>query len=57
MAFLAGLTRGDVVTIPPGVKHWHGAGVTTAMSHIALQEALDGQVVTWLEEVREVPAP
>ena len=48
---------GDVVTIPPGVKHWHGAAPATAMSHIALQEALDGQVVTWLEEVREVPAP
>ncbi|KAB0583852.1 cupin domain-containing protein [Ideonella dechloratans] len=42
---------GDVVTIPPGVKHWHGAAPATAMSHIALQEALDGQVVTWLEPV------
>lgn len=42
---------GDVVRIPPGVKHWHGAAAATAMSHIALQEQLDGQVVTWLEKV------
>jgi len=42
---------GDVVTIPPGVKHWHGAAPTTAMSHIALQEQRDGQAVTWLEKV------
>jgi predicted MFS family arabinose efflux permease/mannose-6-phosphate isomerase-like protein (cupin superfamily) len=49
---------GDVVTIPPGVKHWHGAGVTTAMSHIAIQESLDGQAVTWLEKVdAEADAP
>ena len=42
---------GDVVWIPPGVKHWHGAAPTTAMSHIAIQEALDGKVVDWMEKV------
>lgn len=42
---------GDVVSIPPGVKHWHGAAPGTAMSHIALQEQLDGQVASWLEKV------
>jgi quercetin dioxygenase-like cupin family protein len=42
---------GDVVTFGPGEKHWHGAGATTAMSHIAIQEALDGKAVEWLELV------
>jgi quercetin dioxygenase-like cupin family protein len=42
---------GDVVWIPPGVKHWHGAAPTTAMTHIAIQEKLDGKVVEWMEEV------
>jgi quercetin dioxygenase-like cupin family protein len=42
---------GDVVWFPPGEKHWHGATATTAMTHIALQEALDGVVVTWMEQV------
>jgi quercetin dioxygenase-like cupin family protein len=42
---------GDVVRIPPGVKHWHGATATTAMTHIALQEHQDGEVTTWLEQV------
>jgi mannose-6-phosphate isomerase-like protein (cupin superfamily) len=42
---------GDVVWCPPGEKHWHGAGPTTAMSHFAIQEALDGKVVEWMEEV------
>ncbi len=42
---------GDVVTIPAGVKHWHGATPTTAMSHIALQEQAQGSAVTWLEKV------
>lgn len=45
---------GNVVTIPPGVKHWHGASVTTAMSHIAIQEALNGEAVTWLEKADEL---
>jgi quercetin dioxygenase-like cupin family protein len=44
---------GDVVWIPAGVKHWHGAAPTTAMTHIALQEQLDGKVVEWMEKVSE----
>lgn len=43
----------DVVRIPPGVKHWHGAAPTAAMSHVAIQESQDGQVVHWLEKVSE----
>ena len=42
---------GDVVWFSPGEKHWHGATPTTAMSHIAIQEKLDGKVVDWLEHV------
>lgn len=42
---------GDVVWTPPGVKHWHGAAPTTAMTHIAVQEALDGVNVVWMEKV------
>ena len=42
---------GDVVWIPPGEKHWHGAAPTTAMTHIAIQEKLDGKPVDWLEHV------
>lgn len=44
---------GDIVWIPPGVKHWHGAAPTTAMTHIAIQEALDGKVVDWMEKVSD----
>lgn len=44
---------GDVVWFPPGVKHWHGATATTAMTHIAIQESLDGKVVEWLEQVAD----
>ena len=44
---------GDVVWFAPGEKHWHGASPTSAMSHIAMQEALDGSVVTWLEHVTD----
>ena len=44
---------GDVVWFPPGKKHWHGAAPTTAMTHIAIQEALDGKVVEWLEKVSD----
>lgn len=44
---------GDVVRIPPGVKHWHGATATTAMSHIAIQEALGGKAVEWKEPVSD----
>jgi quercetin dioxygenase-like cupin family protein len=42
---------GDVVWFPPGEKHWHGATATTAMSHIAIQEKLDGKNVDWMEQV------
>ena len=42
---------GDVVWFPPGEKHWHGAAPTTAMTHIAIQEKLDGKAVEWLEQV------
>ena len=42
---------GDVVWFEPGEKHWHGASATTAMTHIAIQEALDGKSVEWLEHV------
>ncbi|MFL5393997.1 MAG: cupin domain-containing protein [Myxococcales bacterium] len=44
---------GDVVWTPPGVKHWHGAAPTTAMSHLAIQEALDGKMVEWMEKVSD----
>ena len=44
---------GDVVWFPPGEKHWHGAAATTAMTHIAIQESLDGKVVEWLEQVSD----
>jgi len=44
---------GDVVWFPPGEKHWHGATPTTAMTHIAIQEALDGKVVEWMEKVSD----
>jgi quercetin dioxygenase-like cupin family protein len=44
---------GDVVWIPPNVKHWHGASPATAMTHIAIQEALDGTTVQWLEHVTD----
>jgi quercetin dioxygenase-like cupin family protein len=44
---------GDVVWFPPGEKHWHGATPTTAMTHIAVQERLNGKVVDWLERVSD----
>ena len=44
---------GDVVWCPPGVKHWHGAAPTTAMSHIAVTATLDGQNVDWMEKVSD----
>src|SRR5688572_6372281 len=44
---------GDVVWIPPGEKHWHGAAPTSAMTHIAIQEALDGKAVDWMERVTD----
>jgi quercetin dioxygenase-like cupin family protein len=44
---------GDIVWIPPGEKHWHGAAPTTAMTHIAIGEMLEGKVVEWLEKVSD----
>jgi quercetin dioxygenase-like cupin family protein len=44
---------GDVVWFPPGAKHWHGAAPATAMTHIAIQEKIDGKVVEWMEHVTD----
>ena len=44
------IRKGDVIWIPPGVKHWHGATPTTAMTHIAIQEQLNGKAVEWMEK-------
>jgi quercetin dioxygenase-like cupin family protein len=44
---------GDVVSIRPGEKHWHGAAPTTAMTHIAIQEYLDGKAADWMEKVND----
>jgi quercetin dioxygenase-like cupin family protein len=44
---------GDVVWFEPGEKHWHGATATTAMTHIAIQEQLDGKTVDWMEQVSD----
>jgi quercetin dioxygenase-like cupin family protein len=44
---------GDVIWCPPGEKHWHGATVTTAMTHIAIVEQLDGKTVDWMEKVSD----
>jgi quercetin dioxygenase-like cupin family protein len=45
------IRKGDVVWIPPGIKHWHGATPITAMTHIAVQESLNSVAVNWLEQV------
>jgi quercetin dioxygenase-like cupin family protein len=47
------IREGDVVSIPAGVKHWHGATATTALTHIAIQEQLDGKNVQWMESVSD----
>jgi quercetin dioxygenase-like cupin family protein len=47
------IRAGDVVWTPPGVKHWHGAAPDSAMTHIAVQEHLDGKVVEWMEKVSD----
>ena len=47
------IQAGDSVWIPPGEKHWHGASPTTGMTHLAMQEALDGASVNWLEPVAD----
>jgi quercetin dioxygenase-like cupin family protein len=51
------IKTGDVVWIPPGVKHWHGATTTTGMTHIAITEALDGKTVDWMEKVTDEQYP
>ena len=47
------IKKGDIVWIPPKVKHWHGASRDEAMSHIAIQESMNGTPVTWLEKVSD----
>jgi quercetin dioxygenase-like cupin family protein len=47
------IREGDVVWIPPGQEHWHGATATTGMTHIAIQEHLNGKVVDWMEKVSD----
>ncbi|MGE4328256.1 MAG: cupin domain-containing protein, partial [Pseudodonghicola sp.] len=47
------ISPGDVVWFAPGERHWHGAGPDTAMTHIAIQEVLDGKVVDWLNHVTD----
>lgn len=48
---------GDVIWFAPGEKHWHGASATTAMTHIAIQERLDGKTVDWMEKVSDEQYP
>ena len=48
---------GDIVWIPPGIKHWHGAAPTVGMSHLAFSEAQDGKSVDWLEKVSDEQYP
>jgi quercetin dioxygenase-like cupin family protein len=47
------IRTGDIIFCPPGHRHWHGATPDSPMAHIALQEALDGKVVTWMEKVTD----
>ena len=47
------IRKGDVIWIPAGVKHWHGATPNTAMTHIAIQEELNGKAVEWMEKVTD----
>ncbi len=47
------INAGDVLVCPPGHRHWHGATPTTAMTHIAVQEAVDGSAVHWMEHVSD----
>ena len=47
------IKAGDTVWIPPGEEHWHGASATNSMTHIAIQEALDGSVADWLDKVSD----
>jgi quercetin dioxygenase-like cupin family protein len=48
---------GDIVWFPPGLKHWHGATATTAMTHLAIQEAQNGKMVEWMEKVTDDQYP
>lgn len=47
------IRQGDIVWIPPGLKHWHGATASTSMTHIGIQESLDGKTVEWMEKVND----
>jgi 4-carboxymuconolactone decarboxylase len=47
------IRQGDVVWIPPGVKHWHGATASTSITHISIQESLNGKTVEWMEKVSD----
>ena len=47
------MNPGDVVRIPPNQKHWHGATATTAITHIAIQDEVNGKVVDWMEKVSD----
>ena len=47
------IKSGDTVWIPPGEEHWHGASATNSMTHIAIQEALNGSIAEWLEQVSD----
>ena len=51
------IKTGDVVWIPPGVRHWHGAAAATVMTHVAIVEQLDGRNVTWMEKVSDAEYP
>ena len=50
---IVGINAGDIIVCPPGHRHWHGATPTTSMTHIAVQEALDGKVVDWMKKVTD----
>ena len=52
-AMIEEIRPGDVIWIPPGEKHWHGAAPRTAMTHIAIQEQLNGKTVDWMEKVSD----
>jgi 4-carboxymuconolactone decarboxylase len=47
------IRQGDVVWIPPATKHWHGTTVNSSMTHIAIQEQLNGKVVEWMDKVSD----
>jgi quercetin dioxygenase-like cupin family protein len=51
------IRTGDIVWFPPGEKHWHGAAPASSMTHIGIQEALNGKTVDWLEQVSDAQYP